>query len=270
MAGNPFKKLSKGDELVISAVAFNTLMDIGQRAYGGAGDAGTAGTQVAGDHGVCRIVNGSGAAVGRFAILGIGGVAIDHTDNANDFLNVPVLSGVTPTTVDYAGQFAITLEPINDGKIGKCLITGFCPVQINMLTEGVLWADVKDSDGTQLESNPLGAAQILYVESGTGTKWGLVRLGLPTDPRTVIVQCDGGDDAPDNTSTATYTYSLFAPQDTGYANPIATGLTPERARWNGFMVAADDGTYGLAARDTDGNIILLEAYGEARRTQPCT
>lgn len=101
--------------------------------------------------------------------------------------------------------------------------------------------------------------------AGYGTAW----VDGPT-PFLVLVQCDGGDDAADNTSAATYTYSLFNVYDDSLTSPIATALTPEKARWNGFMVAADDGTYGLAVRDANGDIILLEAYGEARRTQPCT
>jgi hypothetical protein len=270
MAGNQFKKLTRGEEFSVSATAWNTLMDVAQREYGGAGSAGGGGVGVGGDHVVCRVLNNSGAAVDRFAVLGVSDAAITLADNANDFKNVPIISGVTPTVADFTGYFVITLEPIRNGKIGRCAIAGMCPVQVNMLTSGDLWADVKDSDSTQLQSNPLGSTQILYVPSGTGTKWAWVRLGQPTDPRTVIVKKDGGADAVDNTHAATYTYSIYSPLDTSYANAVATGLTPKRARWNGFMVAAADGTYGLAARDTGGTVILLDAYGEARRTQPCS
>jgi hypothetical protein len=179
MSGNPFKKLAKGDELSISATAFNALMDVAQREYGGAGSAGAGGAQVAGDHVVCRVLNNSGAAVDRFAVLGVDDAAITYADNPNAFKSVPIISGVTPTVPDFVGYFIITLEPIRDGKIGRCLLAGLVPVQIAVANAGDEWADVKDDDATQLQSGSAGAAQILWKESGTGTKWAWVRLGPP-------------------------------------------------------------------------------------------
>jgi hypothetical protein len=187
MAGNQFKKLTRGDEFSVSAAAFNTLMDVAQREYGNAGGSVAAGSQVAGDRTIIRVRNSSGASVGRFAILGIDGVAINATDNLKDFQNVPVLDGVTPAYASHLGKFVITTEPINNGKIGKCVLEGLCAAQISMVESGQKWADILDGDGTQLQSGNAGTAQILWSQSGTGTKWAIVRLGVQLTQVVVVV-----------------------------------------------------------------------------------
>jgi hypothetical protein len=279
MSGNPFQKLAKGQDFRVSALAWNELMDVAQREYGGGNAAKSPGTQVAGDHAICRILNSSGSAVDRFAVLGITGLAITPTENANEFRNTPTLTGGTPTTASHLGKFVITLEPISTGKIGRCLLSGICPVQINMLTAGVLWADVKDSDGTKLQSNPLGSAQILYVESGTGAKWALVRLGVKrAGVVPVLVKQNGGsdgtyDDATNTGTVAAWEYDIYNLDDTGYVTKLNTGgtLQPLRSAARvtiGPVVQADDGSEGLAFFGADGSIHLWDCQ-ETVDTEAC-
>jgi hypothetical protein len=54
------------------------------------------------------------------------------------------------------------------------------------------YAEMKDSDSTQLSSGVKGTASILWVESGTGTKWAVVNLDCMI-PRAQQISCKVND-----------------------------------------------------------------------------
>ena len=92
------------------------------------------------------------------------------------------MTGATPDEEDHVGKFAILLEPIADGKIGVGCLGGVCPVKIDVEDEDHGYADIADAEAGNLKSCDCGAAQILWKEDGTGTKWAVVRLGVPPAP----------------------------------------------------------------------------------------
>jgi hypothetical protein len=119
--------------------------------------------------------------VGQFGILGIDGACCEFDDNPTEFLGRPLFSGATPTAL-FVGLFAVTVEPIKSGDIGRAVASGVTPVKVDVVDEGHPAADVHVGQTATLKSAPSGAAQILYKGSGTGIKWALVRLmqrGLP-------------------------------------------------------------------------------------------
>ncbi len=126
--------------------------------------------------GIVLVNNDSGYDRGRFDVLGIDGVAIEASANLEEFQNRIVLSGATPTASDHTGRFVVLLEPIAAGAIGKAVVSGVCPVQVDVQKEEDQWADVKDDDATALKSGSFGGAAILWKESGTGAKWAVVRV----------------------------------------------------------------------------------------------
>ena len=215
------------------------------------------------DPDVIRVKNTTGSGVGQYGILGIDGILFTPADNLDGFKSQPVLLGIAPTTAQR-GKFIILLEPIAAGQIGRGLISGQCVVQVNVVTSSDGWADVKNTDVTQLQSGPSGAAQILYAESGTGTKWALVRLGggraVGTFP--VIVKQNGGANG-DATTIATYAYDLYDPADTSYVTKLnlSGALVPlnSRARNNvGIITRVSDGTLCTAMYGADGMIVLWD------------
>jgi hypothetical protein len=178
--GAPLKKVQPGDKLRIPASTFNTFIDVadawkGEQLAGGRG-LGTADT----GRQFVLIVNESGDDVDRFGILGIDGPAILPSENADEFENRIVLAGVTPTS-DHFGRFAIVLEPLADGAIGRACIAGVCQVKIDMSDEGHGFAEVADGETGHLVSMESGSATILWFEpfgeEGPGEKWAVVRLG---------------------------------------------------------------------------------------------
>jgi hypothetical protein len=262
MSGNPYEKSFSGKPLKIPAQAWNTLMDVAQKGNAGGMGGGGIGASAYRRNALVWVQNDSGADVGQFAVLGIDDAGITPTDNLDSFKNEVFLSGVTPTTADYTGWFVVTVAPIADGEMGLAFAAGVFPVKVNMVTSGDSWADVKNSDATQLQSSNIGgAAQILWSESGTGTKWAVVRLGNPSTGGgagvhfSVLVKANGDD----GTNPI---YDLYALADTGLGTALNLSgpLVPEcsRARFNPSLVAIapSDGSVGEAYRDIGGAIHL--------------
>lgn len=126
------------------------------------------------------ISNDTGADLEPFQVVGLDGVVITPTDGQATFERRVLMSGITPAIADHRTAFAITTQAIPAGAIGRAVVTGCTVVQIDITQTYHKFATVKDADATQLESASYGAAQILWQESGTGTKWGLVNLTAAT------------------------------------------------------------------------------------------
>ena len=127
-----------------------------------------------------NIQNNSGADVDQFSVLGIDNtfVVYDPSVSEDIFKQSPItLGGVTPVKADHTGKFAVTKDKIVNGEIGRAVISGVVQCQVQINTAGDLYADVLDGDSTQLASGPDGGAQILWVASGTGQQWAIVRIG---------------------------------------------------------------------------------------------
>ena len=175
--GDTLKKVTAGQRLEMPASTFNTFIDMArdwladQQATGGEGRVEARRT------GIVLVRNDSGEDCDRFAVLGIDGIVFTPTDNEEGFKDRPALKGDTPTAPDHYGKFAILLEPVAAGQLGRALLVGVVPVQIAVTDEDHRFADISDGSRNTLASTPSGAARILYQESGTGTKWALVLVG---------------------------------------------------------------------------------------------
>jgi hypothetical protein len=104
-----------------------------------------------------------------------------------------------------------------DGKFGMAALTGVFAAKLNVQAESDEYADVEDGVMSRLKTGTSGAAQVLWKESGTGEKWGVVRLGLA--PPFSFTPLDGAcriDEA--NPGTAYPDTITMANQHTGYAS----------------------------------------------------
>jgi len=191
--GDTLKKVQPGQRMVIPAQTFNTFIDAArdylQRRQNQGGDPLAEPRQA----GVILVRNDTGEDRALFDILGLDGPVYGPEDNEEGFKFRYALKGVASTAADHAGNFAICLEPIADGKIGRCLVQGVTPVKLNVLRDDHGFADVVD-DG-RLSTAPEGAAQVLWKEDGTGEdKWALVRVAEapPQAPFWAEITADGG------------------------------------------------------------------------------
>ena len=126
---------------------------------------------------VVTVHNTTGADRKAGDILAINGIATTPTVNLEAFRTHPAFTAVTPALA-YHGQFVIAAEGIKNTNRGLAIIAGIVPVQINVATATQLFkrADLTTTSD-YLVLAPHGSAQVLYIESGTGTKWALIRMG---------------------------------------------------------------------------------------------
>lgn len=162
---------------------------------------------------IIKIKNNSGSDQDRFAVLAYSsGLLYAHADNANWF-EQPCLVGTTPNTSTDFGRFVILQEPIKSGKIGDGLIAGYSQVSLTINSTADLWADILNSDATQLQSG-FGSAKILQKDSGTGSgKTALVQLGAGSD--WYIRGKIASDCAPDSSQTMTLVSGAFGSESAG-------------------------------------------------------
>ena len=184
--GDILKKVKSGDPLRIPAQTFNTFIDTARDYQNRKMQGGQPAQREFAQSGIVLVKNNSGADCDRFAVLGIGGPIFTPTDNVESFKNKVALAGVTPAESSHFGKFVILQEPIKTGEIGSAWIAGVCPAKIDMVAANHKFADIIDGDATALRSGSAGAAQILWVESGTGVKWATVQIGLPAGIRSFI------------------------------------------------------------------------------------
>lgn len=168
------------------------MLDTVAASRGGGGGGGTPRGGPSLPEGLVLIKNDSDDDASAFDVLGIDNILFGPDDNLPEFQRNPVLSCVTPALPDHAGKFVVLYESIPAGAIGRAWITGTCRVQVDVAAESDQYADVADGIATKLASGRSGGVQILYKQSGTGTKWAVVRFGANASPvvRLLLVSRD--------------------------------------------------------------------------------
>jgi len=172
-------KVQSRDPLKIPAATFNTFVDSArdylQRQQGTGGKA----TQTFRQTGIVLVKNNSGADRGRFAALGIDASVFTPTESIDSFKNTVAVKCVTPAA-GHTGSFVVLLEPIIDGEIGRAVVSGVTPVKVDVADEAHAYADIAVGQAGYLASGESGSALILWKETGTGQKWALVKIGMPS------------------------------------------------------------------------------------------
>lgn len=171
-----------GDRLRISADDWNAITDatkVVQRSML------TGGSQLIGgnDSNVVSIKNASATDVDRFGILAVTGFLFNpDSDVFNiNWQNRISVTGNIPTSGDL-GNFAVCLEPIKAGKVGRAAIGGLVPAKVKMLSESDRFADVLDGSGAMLQSGA-GTARIRALQPQANRTvadeaWCYIQIGL--------------------------------------------------------------------------------------------
>ncbi len=175
--GDPLKKVQPGQELAIPAEAYNAFVDAAMacrinRSLGLTGP-NPPGRQA----GLIKVKNNTAGVLQRFAPVGLHSLAITPSGSLENFQNTPVINVVAPGSTTYLGKFAVLQEPLAASYLGDAIVSGVTVSQITVNHASHDRADVDPSGGASLVSAYYGAAEILVVESGTGSKWAVLRLG---------------------------------------------------------------------------------------------
>jgi len=126
------------------------------------------------DPNIVIVKNATGAAAARYAVLALGSPLIAQTDNAVEFKRTLTFAGTTPAAT--TDRVAVLLEPLASNKIGRAVVCGVVPVQVNVTDAAHTFATPTASDNTKLTSAASGPIELLSKESGTGTKWAYAHL----------------------------------------------------------------------------------------------
>lgn len=91
------------------------------------------------------------------------------------------LTVVTPEEGTHDGKFVICIDGIEDGTIGRAIISGAAICIVSIQDEAHEYARIVDEDATKLESSPAGCARILWHEelSGSGAEDVLAVVEFP-------------------------------------------------------------------------------------------
>lgn len=255
---DPFKKVSPGSPLRISATAWNSMLDsIGPTAQTpGAGP-----TPHSPFTGIISVNNASGLDGDRYHVFGLTAAAITYNANPDEFLRAVLAEGDLP---DDELPFAIAVEAIPDGYIGEAVVVGAVQVLLHVINENHRFALVESGQMGFLKTGPTGPAQIVWKEAAEDRAdpdyaWAIVILGgggsgaAGVFPVTVTI--DGGS-AGSISTTCSYTYEVKA-LDTSV---IGTAMTPEKRRFpNTPYTATPANSPGLAYFDSDGALHLFDA-----------
>ncbi len=210
-----------------------------------------------GDRSTIRVRNDTTNDLPQFSIVALDvPTALPSVDEAA-FIAGWTMSGVFPLIPNHTGKFAILAGAIKAGDVGRARATGIslCKVQVSSSQVNMRYADIMQSH-IALQCQARGAAEILWKESGTGTKWAIVRFCLAPKHAFAVTLNQVGGVQGTATTGATWTYRVTDPETgaqlIGAANPIALPHRYARPA-PGIILRA---TAGLASYDSNGQLYL--------------
>lgn len=157
---------------------------------------------------VATIKNSSGADRERGHILGIDGLAIPFAQNPRQVYSVPIVEGVTPATADHLNRFAVLLDRVDAGKLGKAAFRGACWARVDVTDVDHEFATLDDGNADNLISAADGLAKLLATEKAgsaepLGEQWAIVQFGCCRQLNRVLIWLANQD--PNSTEPATLT-----------------------------------------------------------------
>jgi hypothetical protein len=179
------------------------------------------------------------------------------TESLPEWRSRVALSCILPGTT-HAGRYVVLQEPIPAGKIGRAMVIGVTPALLDVTAESDRFAEVVSTVATSLKTGTTGSARILWKESGTGAKRGVVMLTGETGGQmyihTAAADPTTGDDSADGYVVGTIWVNTSA--DTAF---VATDVAVGAAVW--VAVGGGSGTFTGPLIPDGSSRIRLTATG---------
>ncbi|GIW90213.1 MAG: hypothetical protein KatS3mg109_0645 [Pirellulaceae bacterium] len=174
MPGDPFRKVQAGQPLQIPAAVWNAMLDVVRAARN---------EQHTVDHatptgitrpGIITVRNATGVAQDRFDVIGLDGPIVGPADNLREFESRVAFDAVVPTE-NHFGRFAILLEPLRAGAIGRAVIAGVTPARLYVDASLYAYARPRPGDTHALDSVPHGPARTVWSENvASSPRWAII------------------------------------------------------------------------------------------------
>lgn len=166
--------------------------------------------------GIVLVQNSESTLAGRFTALMLTGILVTPAKNEGEFVSrPPAFTGKRMGSTYVGYPYAILLEPIMPGKIGKAMLLGTTPAQVNILNATHQYAEPTSSGS--LQSAETGVARLLWKAGNSGTQWCMLLLGgagSGSGGDSVLCQIEGG-------SSGSYSVTLYG--DGKNSGPTGTG-----------------------------------------------
>lgn len=173
------RKVRSGESITIKASTWNAFIDAAnftqstkQNRLGGSLKSGIGA-------GIVLLKNCESQTYDRFSALVLTGICITPETNEDEFIScAPVFEGNKMTEDREDRPYAVLLEPIAAGEIGRAMLLGITPAKIKVNdSEDSYAVPLVGSSTGEMESSQTGVARILWKGSGSGTQWCLLQLG---------------------------------------------------------------------------------------------
>ena len=173
------EKVRSGEQLVIKASTWNAFIDAAnftkeqrQNQFG-------KGLRSGVGAGVVLIKNAEPELRDRFTALVLNDIAVPPSANENEFVSCPpVFIGQKMTDEREGRPYAILLEPVAAGAIGRAMVFGIVPAKVSIQDADNQYAvPTPNSSAGALQSDSTGVARIVWKAGGTGAQWCLLQLG---------------------------------------------------------------------------------------------
>ncbi len=173
------EKVRQGEQVVIKASTWNGFVDAANWVKEAKQNSLGVGIKSGIGGGIVPMKNMEETAYPRFSALVITGVAVSPSANEDEFVSCPtVFEGQKMTTEREDMPYAILLEPIEPGEIGRAMLLGLTPAKVSIKSAEDQYAVPKaNSEDGALESSETGVARILWKAGGSGLQWCVLQLG---------------------------------------------------------------------------------------------
>ena len=188
------EKVHQGEAVNIKAATWNSFLDAAEFAKRARRLVGAEAVPSGFGGNMVYVRNKCGETIPRFGAVVLADAVIPH-DAASEELEceTPAFDGVPAeggeeSESEEEGEkevrpFAVAVEPIAEGEIGRALALGVTPAKVEIVHEEDLCAEpVPGSTSGAMRSTNVGYARIVWKEDGTGEKWCFIRLGA-SEPR---------------------------------------------------------------------------------------
>lgn len=204
------KKVQPGQPLEIKATTWNAFIDAAEYVKNIQSNQNSPSLRNGLHNGVVLIKNGESATYPQFSAMVLADIIIKPAANLREFKEkIPAFVGCRMIEAYEGYPYAILLEPIASGKIGRALLLGIVPVQLSVLDPDHQFAEpVPGSNAGAMQSADTGVARILWRAGNSGSQWCMIQLGGAGsgggDDRVTLCRVTGGS------SGAGYNVNLYA------------------------------------------------------------
>ena len=187
------EKVRQGEAVSIKAATWNSFLDAAEFARRARRLVGAEAVGAGLNGNMVYVRNKCGETIPRFGAVVLSDAVIPHDASSDEIeCDTPAFDGVPAEGEQDGGEgeaerevrpFAVAVEPIANGEIGRAIAIGVTPAKVDVVNDEDTCAEpVPGSASGAMRSTNVGYARIVWKEDGTGERWCFLRLGA-SEPR---------------------------------------------------------------------------------------